>query len=73
MTLGGANVWTNFSYGYRNESPSGWLLSQDRSRLILFKAICFISYSFILLAITNMVLHLVLQFGPAPWSCTPNY
>ena len=36
MTLGGANVWTNFSYGYRNESPSGWLLSPDRSRLILF-------------------------------------
>ncbi len=36
MTLGGANVWTNFSYGYRNESPSGWLLSPDRSRLVLF-------------------------------------
>jgi len=36
MTLGGANVWTNFSYGYRNESPSGWLLSPDRQRLILF-------------------------------------
>ena len=36
MTLGGANVWTNFSYGYRNEYPSGWLLNQDRSRLILF-------------------------------------
>ena len=36
MTLGGANVWSNFSYGYRNESPSGWLLNPDRSRLILF-------------------------------------
>ncbi len=36
MTLGGANVWTNFSYGYRNESPSGWLLNPERSRLILF-------------------------------------
>ena len=36
MTLGGAKVWTNFSYGYRNETPSGWLLSPDRSRLILF-------------------------------------
>ena len=36
MTLGGANVWSNFSYGYRNESPSGWLLSPDRNRLILF-------------------------------------
>ena len=36
MSLGGANVWTNFSYGYRNESPSGWLLNPNRSRLILF-------------------------------------
>ena len=36
MTLGGANVWTNFSYGYRNDSPSGWLLNPDHSRLILF-------------------------------------
>ena len=36
MTLGRANVWSNFSYGYRNESPSGWLLNPDRSRLILF-------------------------------------
>ena len=36
MTLGGANVWSNFSYGYRNESPSGCLLNPDRSRLILF-------------------------------------
>ena len=31
MTLGGANVWTNFSYGYRNESPSGFRFRlQDR-------------------------------------------
>ncbi len=37
MTLGGANVWTNFSYGYRNESPCGWLLNPERSRLILFE------------------------------------
>ena len=36
MTLGGANVWSNFSYGYRNEYPSGWLLSPDCSKLILF-------------------------------------
>ena len=36
MTVGGAHVWTNFSYGYRNESPSGWLLNPERSRLILF-------------------------------------
>ena len=37
MVLGGANVWTNFSYGYRNETPSGWLLSPNRNKLILFK------------------------------------
>ena len=37
MTFGGAHVWTNFSYGYRNESPSGWLLNPERSRLILFQ------------------------------------
>ena len=36
MPLGGANVWSNFSYGYRSESPSGWLLNPDHSRLILF-------------------------------------
>ena len=36
MTLGGANVWTNFSYGYRNHTPSGWLLSPNRSRIMLF-------------------------------------
>ena len=36
MTLGGANVWTNFSYGYRNETPNGWLLSPDRKRIVLF-------------------------------------
>ena len=36
MTLGGAHVWTNFSYGYRNVYPSGWLLNPERSRLILF-------------------------------------
>ncbi len=36
MTFGGAHVWTNFSYGYRNHSPSGWLLNPERSRLILF-------------------------------------
>ncbi len=36
MTSGEANVWSNFSYGYHNESPSGWLLKPDRSKLILF-------------------------------------
>ncbi len=37
MVLGGASVWTSFSYGYRNDSPNGWLLSPDRSNLILFE------------------------------------
>ena len=36
MALGGANVWSNFSYGYRYDYPSGWLLNPERSRLILF-------------------------------------
>ena len=36
MTLGGANVWTNFSYGYRNEYPTGWLINPERSSLSLF-------------------------------------
>ena len=36
MNLGGAHVWTNFSHGYCNESPSGRLLNPERSRLILF-------------------------------------
>ena len=36
MVSGEADVWTNFSYGYRSESPSGWLLNPDHSRLILF-------------------------------------
>ena len=37
MTLGGANVWSNFSYGYHNESPSGWILNPQGSYLILFE------------------------------------
>jgi len=36
MVQGGANVWTNFSYGHLDEYPCGWLLSPDCSRLILF-------------------------------------
>tara|TARA_Y100000994_G_scaffold239947_1_gene234107 strand:- start:384 stop:677 length:294 start_codon:yes stop_codon:yes gene_type:complete len=36
MAIGVSDVWTNFSYGYRNESPSGWLLNPVRNRLILF-------------------------------------
>ena len=35
MTLGGANVWTNFSYGNFSDSPCGWLLNSE-ARLIIF-------------------------------------
>ena len=36
MTLGGANVWTNFCYGSRTAAPSGCLLNPEGSRLIFF-------------------------------------
>ena len=36
MTLGGANVWTNFSYGSRTDTPSGCLLNPEGSHLIFF-------------------------------------
>ena len=37
MTLGGANVWTNFSYGILVDSPNGWILNPQSSYLILFE------------------------------------
>ena len=37
MTLGGANVWSNFSYGSRIGTPNGTLLNPQSSFLILFK------------------------------------
>jgi len=37
MTLGGANVWSNFSYGSRIDTPSGCLLNPEGSHLIFFK------------------------------------
>ena len=37
MTLGGANVWSNFSYGSRINSPNGCLLNAEGSRLIFFE------------------------------------
>ena len=37
MTLGGANVWSNFSYGSRVHTPNGWLLNPQSSFLILFE------------------------------------
>ena len=37
MTLGGANVWSNFSYGSLFDAPNGWLLNPQSSFLILFE------------------------------------
>ena len=37
MTLGGANVWSNFSYGSRVDTPNGWILNPQCSFLILFE------------------------------------
>ena len=37
MTLGGANVWSNFSYGSLVDAPNGWLLNPQSSCLILFE------------------------------------
>ena len=37
MTLGGANVWSNFSYGSRVDTPNGWILNPQNSFLILFE------------------------------------
>ena len=37
MTLGGANVWSNFSYGSLVDAPNSWLLNPQSSFLILFE------------------------------------
>ena len=37
MSLGGANVWSNFSYGSGVGTPNGWLLNPQSSFLILFE------------------------------------
>ena len=37
MTLGGANVWSNFSYGSSIDTPNGCLLNAEGSRLIFFE------------------------------------
>ena len=36
MIVKNAYVWSSFSYGYRIDSPSGWLLNPQRSKMILF-------------------------------------
>ena len=35
--LGGANVWSNFSYGSRVDNPNDWILNPQKSFLILFE------------------------------------
>ena len=37
MTLGGSNVWSNFSYGSLIDAPNGWILNPQGSYLILFE------------------------------------
>ena len=37
MTLGGANVWSNFSFGSLIDTPNGWILNPQSSYLILFE------------------------------------
>ena len=37
MTPGGANVWSNFSYGSCIHTPNGCLLNPEGSRLIFFE------------------------------------
>ena len=37
MTLGGANVWSIFSYGSSIDSPNGCLLNAEGSRLIFLE------------------------------------
>ena len=37
MALGGANVWSNFSYGSSINTPNGCLLNAEGSRLVFFE------------------------------------
>ena len=37
MELGGANVWSNFSYGSSIDAPNGCLLNAEGSRLVFFE------------------------------------
>ena len=37
MTLRAANIWSNFSYGSRIDTPNGCLLNAEGSRLIFFE------------------------------------
>ena len=37
MALGGANAWSNFSYGRSIDTPNGCLLNAEGSRLVFFE------------------------------------
>ena len=37
MPPGSANVWSNFSYGSRTDTPNGCLLNAEGSKLIFFE------------------------------------
>ena len=37
MTLGGANVWSNFSNGSLIDTPNGWILNPQGRYVILFE------------------------------------
>ena len=37
MILGGANVWSKYSYVSRTDTPNGCLLNPEGSRLIFFE------------------------------------
>ncbi len=37
MAFGGANVWSNFSYGSSVDTPNGCLLNAEGSRLVFFE------------------------------------
>ena len=39
MVFRGTNIWLNFSYGRRIDTPSGCLLNAEGSRLIFFERI----------------------------------
>jgi len=36
MTLGGADVWSNFSFGSLIDTPNGWILNPQGNYLIFF-------------------------------------
>ena len=37
MTLGGASVWSDFSYGSLIDTPNGWIINPKGSYLVFFE------------------------------------